>query len=116
MSNQKIKSALDAAGTAADYSARATYQRGYDAGVESSARATYYLGNYDAGYDAGVASLASERDAAIARAEKAEEDLRCFLRRRRLAAGGRDAGDVRQAAERPPRRARRVPEIAVRRV
>jgi len=32
MSNQKIQSALDAAGTAADYSARATYQRGYDAG------------------------------------------------------------------------------------
>lgn len=33
--DSKIKSALDAAGTAADYSARATYQRGYDAGVES---------------------------------------------------------------------------------
>lgn len=33
--DDKIKSALDAAGTAADYSARATYQRGYDAGVES---------------------------------------------------------------------------------
>jgi hypothetical protein len=32
MSNQKIQSALDAAGTAADYSARATYQRGYEAG------------------------------------------------------------------------------------
>ena len=31
--DSKIKSALDAAGTAADYSARATYQRGYDAGV-----------------------------------------------------------------------------------
>ena len=64
--DNKIQSALDAAGTAADYSARATYQRGYDAGV---------------------ASLASERDeamrgldAAIARAEKADEDLRCFLR------------------------------------
>ena len=47
----KIKSALDAAGTAADYSARATYQRGYDAGV---------------------ASAASDRDAAIARADAAE--------------------------------------------
>ena len=35
MTDSKIKSALDAAGTAADYSARATYQRGYDAGVES---------------------------------------------------------------------------------
>lgn len=33
--DDKIKSALDAAGTAADYSARATYQRGYDAGVAS---------------------------------------------------------------------------------
>jgi hypothetical protein len=51
MTDNKIKSALDAAGTAADYSARATYQRGYDAGV---------------------ASVASERDAAIARAEAAE--------------------------------------------
>ena len=35
MTDSKIKSALDAAGTAADYSARATYQRGYDAGVAS---------------------------------------------------------------------------------
>ena len=34
--DDKIKSALDAAGTAADYSARATYQRGYDAGVKAS--------------------------------------------------------------------------------
>jgi hypothetical protein len=33
--DNKIKSALDAAGTAADYSARATYQRGFDAGVAS---------------------------------------------------------------------------------
>ena len=40
MTDSKIKSALDAAGTAADYSARATYQRGYDAGVASVASET----------------------------------------------------------------------------
>ena len=40
----KIKSALDAAGTAADYSARATYQRGYDAGVESVEAREWALG------------------------------------------------------------------------
>ena len=37
--DNKIKSAIDAAGTAADYSARATYQRGYDAGVEEAKKA-----------------------------------------------------------------------------
>lgn len=35
--DSKIKAALDAAGTAADYSARSTYQRGYDAGVDQAA-------------------------------------------------------------------------------
>lgn len=43
MDNQ-IKSALDAAGTAADYSARATYQRGYDAGVASVEAREWALG------------------------------------------------------------------------
>ena len=54
--NSKIKSALDAAGTAADYSARATYQRGYDAGV----------------IDAKNTIIVCECDAAIARADAAE--------------------------------------------
>lgn len=43
MDNQ-IKSALDAAGTAADYSARATYQRGFDAGVASVEAREWALG------------------------------------------------------------------------
>lgn len=42
--DDKIKSALDAAGTAADYSARATYQRGYDAGVASVEAREWALG------------------------------------------------------------------------
>jgi hypothetical protein len=42
--DSKIKSALDAAGTAADYSARATYQRGYDAGVASVEAREWALG------------------------------------------------------------------------
>lgn len=42
--DSKIKSALDAAGTAADYSARATYQRGYDAGVASVEASEWALG------------------------------------------------------------------------
>lgn len=42
--DNKIKSALDAAGTAADYSARATYQRGYDAGVASVEAREWALG------------------------------------------------------------------------
>ena len=42
--DDRIKSALDAAGTAADYSARATYQRGYDAGVESVEAREWALG------------------------------------------------------------------------
>ena len=55
--DSKIKSALDAAGTAADYSARATYQRGYDAGVIDAKN---------------TISVCGERDAAIARADAAE--------------------------------------------
>jgi hypothetical protein len=55
--DSKIKSALDAAGTAADYSARATYQRGYDAGVLDAKN---------------TISVCGERDAAIARADAAE--------------------------------------------
>lgn len=35
VTDKGTQAALDAAGTAADYSARATYQRGYDAGVAS---------------------------------------------------------------------------------
>lgn len=42
--DNRIKSALDAAGTAADYSARATYQRGYDAGVASVEAREWALG------------------------------------------------------------------------
>ena len=42
--DSKIKSAMDAAGTAADYSARATYQRGYDAGVASVEAREWALG------------------------------------------------------------------------
>lgn len=42
--DDKIKSALDAAGTAADYSARATYQRGYDAGLASVEAREWALG------------------------------------------------------------------------
>lgn len=42
--DDKIKSALDAAGTAADYSARATYQRGFDAGVASVEAREWALG------------------------------------------------------------------------
>ena len=42
--DSQIKSALDAAGTAADYSARATYQRGYDAGVASVEAREWALG------------------------------------------------------------------------
>ena len=55
--DDRIKSALDAAGTAADYSARATYQRGYDAGVLDAKN---------------TISVCGECDAAEARAEKAE--------------------------------------------
>ena len=69
MTDNKIKSALDAAGTAADYSARATYQRGYDAGV---------------------ASVASERDAAIARAEAAEARAEVAIARACEAAEARE--------------------------
>jgi hypothetical protein len=57
--NDQIKSALDAAGTAADYSARATYQRGYDAGVLDAKN---------------TISVCGERDAAIARADAAETE------------------------------------------
>ena len=42
--DDRIKSALDAAGTAADYSARANYQRGYDAGVASVEAREWALG------------------------------------------------------------------------
>ena len=42
--DNKIKSAMDAAGTAADYSARATFQRGYDAGVASVEAREWALG------------------------------------------------------------------------
>ena len=94
MIDNKIKSAMDAAGTAADYSARATYQRGYDAGVASVAserdetmrgldaaiaRAetaetslAEWHGVEAVGPIAGRWCLASERDAAIARADAAE--------------------------------------------
>lgn len=44
MTDSKVKSALDAAGTAADYSARATYQRGYEAGVASVEAREWALG------------------------------------------------------------------------
>lgn len=113
--DNKIKSAMDAAGTAADYSARATYQRGYDAGVASvdefwkSRDIESQCAMVDARYEAKAAQqmvaelrdqiaimarqedagliaalleasapiagrwcLASERDAAVARAEAAE--------------------------------------------
>jgi hypothetical protein len=113
--DNKIKSALDAAGTAADYSARATFQRGYDAGVASadefwkSRDIESQCAMVDARYEAKAAQqmvaelrdqiaimarqedagliaalleasapiagrwcLASERDAAVARAEAAE--------------------------------------------
>lgn len=46
--DNKIKSALDAAGTAADYSARATYQRGYDAGVLDAKNTINVCGECDA--------------------------------------------------------------------
>ena len=62
-----IKSALDAVGTAADYSARATYQRGYEAGNEST-RAIM----------AQMDRLVAERDAA----ERRESELGWKPRRR----------------------------------
>ena len=46
--DNRIKSALDAAGTAADYSARATYQRGYDAGVLDAKNTISVCGECDA--------------------------------------------------------------------
>lgn len=93
--DNKIKSALDAAGTAADYSARATYQRGYDAGiasVEARANAAEELAelyrSMGSPSQADLAEVARERDrhaaqtvklearaeAAEARAEKAEAE------------------------------------------
>jgi hypothetical protein len=75
MTDNKIKSALDAAGTAADYSARATYQRGYDAGVES---------------------LTSDRDAAIARAIAAEARESETMRGLDVAIARADAAEARE--------------------
>lgn len=65
MSNQKNQSALDAAGTAADYSARATYQRGYDAGcaVNSNADLTADLKRI-------IDSLTSQLDSARIEVER----------------------------------------------
>jgi len=44
VTDKTTQAALDAAGTAADYSARATYQRGYDAGVASVEAREWALG------------------------------------------------------------------------
>ena len=65
MTNQ-LKSALDAVGTAADYSARATYQRGYEAGQSNdSTRALM----------AQINSLVIQRDAAEALARERGDAL-----------------------------------------
>ena len=46
--DSRIKSALDAAGPATDYSARATSQRGYDAGVLDAKNTISVCGECDA--------------------------------------------------------------------
>ena len=70
--DSKIKSALDAAGTAADYSARATYQRGYDAGVLDAKNTISVCGECDAA-EAREWALGVQVVAQAARLKQAED-------------------------------------------